>query len=321
MTKLLATRPAVYAFILIAALVASYVYKLRFEGIFACPASGYPADGYLGLCNVDAYGDYDHGALWFGLEPEARRAAAAADVLFIGNSRMQFALSTAATDQWFAAAGVRHYLLGFSHLENETFIAPLLAMLKPRAKVYVINADRFFDDEESAPGGALLHGTDMRRRYNEKRLWQRVQRPLCSHFAWLCGNELAFYRARADGHWQVRGGGPDQPLATADAVPSEQEHWDHYAALAKQFIAQLPVERGCVILTVVPSPATKSAEASALASALGIELVAPQLQGLHTFDETHLNATSAQRWSSAFYQLAGPRIHQCLSAAGTASAS
>ena len=144
--KLLKIRPILYSAIVIASLPATYIYKLRTEGIFACTAAGYPVDGYLGYCGASAYGDYDHGALWFNLEPEATRAAANADVLFLGNSRMQFGLSTAATDNWFAAEGAQHYLLGFSHLENETFTRPLLAKLRPRARVYVINVDRFFDD-------------------------------------------------------------------------------------------------------------------------------------------------------------------------------
>lgn len=318
MIKLLVIRPALYASILIVSLVATYAYKLQTEGIFACTAAGYPLDGYLGYCEAKAYGDYDHGALWFGMEPEVERSAANADVLFLGNSRMEFGFSTAATDDWFSAAGAQHYLLGFSHLENETFLGPLLAKLKPRAKVYVINVDRFFDDVESAPGGALLHGSDMKRRYREKALWQQLHRAICTRHPAICGSNLAFYRFRKNGHWQARSGSPDRPLPVADAAPSEQELWDHYAALAEQFVAKLPVNRACVLLTDVPSPTTKSAEASALARALGLPLVNPQLEGLETFDETHLSAPSAERWSKAFFDIAGPQIRRCL--AGTAPA-
>jgi hypothetical protein len=309
---MLTPRPVLYAFILIAALAVTYTYKLRTAGIFACTAAGYPVDGYLGYCDASAYGDYDHGALWFNLEPEATEAAANADVLFLGNSRMQFGFSTSATSAWFAAAGARHYLLGFSHLENETFAKPLLARLKPRAKVYVINIDRFFDDEESQPGGALLHGTDMKRRYREKALWQRAHQSVCTRYPKLCGGEQAFYRVRQNGHWLESSGHPDRPLAIADAPPSEQEHWAHYTALAEQFVSTLPVSRACVLFTNAPSPATKSAEASAMAIALGITLVNPQLEGLKTFDDTHLGAPSAERWSKAFFDIAGTQISHCL---------
>ena len=89
-----AVRPALYLVILVFSLLAALGYKLRTDGVFACPASGYGSDHYLAYCQTGGYGDYDHGAFWFGLEPEAQRAATDADVLFLGNSRMQFAFST-----------------------------------------------------------------------------------------------------------------------------------------------------------------------------------------------------------------------------------
>ena len=80
---------------------------MRGAGIFACPATAYGGNHYLGYCQGSAYGDYDHGAVWFGLEPGVREAAAAADVLFLGNSRMQFGFSAPALGQWFAEAPAR----------------------------------------------------------------------------------------------------------------------------------------------------------------------------------------------------------------------
>jgi len=317
--KLSAIRPALYTSLVVVTLIGTYAYKLRTEGIFACTAAGYPADGYLGYCDASAYGDYDHGALWFGLEPEAERSAQNADVLFIGNSRMQFAFSSAATAEWFASAGARYFLLGFSHLENETFLQPLLQRLQPRAKVYVINVDRFFDDVESPPGAQVLHGNDMRRRYREKELWQGLHRAICVRHAGICGQTLAFYRFRTDGHWQARSGKPDHPLPIADAPPTDEQLWSHYADLAEQFVAQLPVDRACVVLTDAPSPATKTAEARSIAAALGLTLTAPELPGLQTFDETHLSSSSAERWSQAFFDVAGPQIRRCLAGARLAA--
>ena len=169
-------------------------------------------------------------------------------------------------------------------------------------------------------GGEILHGSDMQRRYREKSLWQPLHRTVCTRYPKVCGSKLAFYRARQNGHWWHRSGDPDEPSATADAPPSRQENWAHYAVLAEQFVATLPVSHSCVLLTIVPSPATKTAEARAIAEALGLKLVSPQLQGLHTFDSTHLDEASAERWSRAFFEIAGNQIRQCLSAASTAVA-
>lgn len=142
------TVPALFSLLIALAFGGTFVYKVRFDGIFACPASGYGSNAYLSDCTARTYGDYDHGAFWFGLEPQARRAAAEADVLIIGSSRLQFAFSGKATANWFSALGIRPYLLGFSSSETVVFFEPLLAKIRPRAKVYVINVDRFFDDRE-----------------------------------------------------------------------------------------------------------------------------------------------------------------------------
>jgi hypothetical protein len=117
----------------------SGAYSLRKYGIFSCQVSGYALDGYLSYCGATSYGDYDHGAIWFGFEPAATTAAANAQVPFLGNSRMQFAFSSKATPESFSSLAESYYLLGFSHFENYTFELPLLRKLHPRAKVYVIN--------------------------------------------------------------------------------------------------------------------------------------------------------------------------------------
>ena len=52
--------------------------------------------------------------------------------------------------------------------------------------------------------------------------------------------------------------------------------------------------------------------ARAIANTLGRPLIAPELADLQTFDESHLDSPSAERWSSAFLAEATPRIRQCL---------
>jgi hypothetical protein len=307
-------RPVLYIGILLASIVGTYVVKLRTAGIFGCTAEGYYAstNAYLGFCNASAYGDYDHGAFWFDLEPEARRFAANAAVLFVGSSRMQFAFSSIATDKWFAAAAVPHYLMGFTHTENSTFVAPLLQRLEPHAKVYVINVDQFFLGTETGPASQILHDGDIERRYREKRLWQIAHRALCTRAHAICGHQFAYYRSRQYGHWKAFGNNkPDTSFVSEDPA-SDEDKWDHYAELARQFIADLPVDRSCVVLTNVPSPNTRSAEAKAIAEAVGLPLVNPQLEGLRTFDGSHLDRPSAERWSAAFFETAGPQIQRCL---------
>jgi hypothetical protein len=139
------SRPAVYFVILLSAVVASSLYQLRVDNIFACPASGYTSDRYSSNCAAANYGDYEHGAFWFDLEPAAENAAASADVLFLGDSPMLLAFSNAATTKWFSSISVSFYLLGFYGFENSIFVQALLRkMIKPAAEVYVIAIGDFF---------------------------------------------------------------------------------------------------------------------------------------------------------------------------------
>lgn len=320
---LLTAKPALYILILLCSLLGGVAYKLRGEGIFACPAGGYGPNHYLAHCETTGYADFDHGAFWFDLEPEARRSAAAADVLFLGSSRMQFAFSTEETRNWFARLGVPYYLLGFSYTENMLFAAPLLKELKSRAKVYIINADRFFDDtRETAPAKQILHESDARSRYQDKQFWQLAHRRTCTTVPALCGTRPAFFRSRIDGSWELEGSTAvwnAVAKTTADGPASDTDQWNHFSSLGDEFLRSLPVDRHCVLLTLAPSEATRRLEATAIASALGVSLVAPKLDDLKTFDGSHLDRPSAEKWSRAFFDTAGPTIRECLKESGHAS--
>src|ERR1700723_2934218 len=109
--KLPTLRPGLYIVVLLLSIPVGYGGYLRTQGVFACTAGDayFGSARYLGYCNAAGFGDYDHGAFWFDLEPAAVRFAADADVLFLGSSRMEFALSTITTDHWFSSAGLSHY--------------------------------------------------------------------------------------------------------------------------------------------------------------------------------------------------------------------
>lgn len=312
--------PVTYVVILLIALVAALALKLRLEGVFACPAS-YAGVAYLSDCNGPQYGDYDHGAFYFGLERDAARAASAAKVMFLGNSRAQFAFSTPVTARWFDERAISFYSLGFSHFESVTFVTPVLTRLQPRARAYVINADRFFAEWLSPTSRRVVYERDARGRYEEKQFWQRLHRGLCGTVPGLCGGELAIYRTVTNGTWFTSGLLPNHPSGVNDGPPqAEAERWPQYIDLAKAFLDQLGVDRQCLVLTIVPYVDTRRAEAQAIADALGVRLIAPSVDGLRTFDGSHLDVKSAARWSAAFLDAAGPVLEQCARSGSAADA-
>lgn len=307
----LVARSGLYTLLILAIALGVGAYSIRKYTIFSCSASGYTYDGYLCYCNGKYYGDYDHGAFWFGLQPAATAAAVNAQLLFVGNSRTALAFSTPVTADWFSALAKSYYVLTFSHDENYTFEAPLIHKLHPKAKVYVINIDTFFEGSETGPGNTLLHDDSAKRRYEQKRFWQPIHKAICSRVPFVCGDDIAFFRSGSAGAWQVTGGPfTSEPVSYNDAI--DPDKLAAFTARGNEFLPTLGDDRACTILAVVPSVKTPIATARATAAALGTTLVAPRLNGLVTFDRLHLDPASARRWSAAFLEEAGPQIRKCL---------
>ena len=310
---LLASRPSTYIWVILIAILVGVASQFRARTIFACQADGYNADQYIAYCNGASYADYEHGAFWFDLEPAVQDFARNAGVLFLGNSRLQVAFSTVATDNFFSAISARYYLLGFTYNENVIMAEELLRKMKPRAKVYVINVDDFFDRAESVPMKAVLHDPGARDRYEVKRRWQQVHEPICKTLPVLCGDGSVVVRSRETGAYRKF------PIIKETMTPISYD-WvinqnvvKSNVSVAIDFLSHLAVPRECVILTMVPTVETKIGNVTAIAEALGENLMTPELVGgLQTFDGSHLDKPSAERWSQAFFRAVGSKIRTCL---------
>jgi hypothetical protein len=313
-------RTSVYILIIIGAALATFALNLRAYGIFSCQGDGYRPDRYLALCDTAEYGDYEHGAVWLDLEPRVNESIKKSDVIFLGDSRVQYAFSTDATADWFA--DIRYYLLGFTYNENVAFTGPILEKLKPRAKVYVITAE-FLVRSETRPAQQVLHD-DVYLQYTGKKLWQIFHEPVCGRFGVLCGKLPNIFRSRETGAYHVNLVGPRRPHFSSSPViydhqPSDMEETKTLIASGERFLSSLPVDRSCVILTAIPTVQTRSFGFSAsvetsiaVARGLGITRIAPMPDGLETFDGSHLAPSSAEKWSKAFFEAAGEQIKGCL---------
>ena len=85
----------------------------------------------------------------------------------------------------------------------------------------------------------------------------------------------------------------------------------------KDFLDGLGVPPDCVILTYIPSTENNRRLANATAAAVGLELIAPQGEGLRTIDGSHLDRESAEVFTTGFLAQAGPRLAECLNGTST----
>ena len=127
-------------------------------------------------------------------------------------------------------------------------------------------------------------------------------------------------RAETGAYYRIAQG--DEPVLPQNAV--SYDPWVDQAvvkdstALAIDFLNQYAKGK-CVILTNVPYPETKIGNAEAIATGAGLPLVVPpEMDGLNATDGYHLDRPSADRWSKAFLEAAGPKIRSCLENKGAA---
>jgi hypothetical protein len=145
-----------------------------------------------------------------------------------------------------------------------------------------------------------------------KRRWQRVHQSICKVFPALCGNNYVIFRSRETGVYTKRISKTKPAPVSYDEIIRPDVVKDE-AAAATTFFSHQDMKRECIILTMVPTVETKIGNANAIAKALGMDLIAPEdVEGIQTFDGSHLDQPSAERWSRAFLQAASSRIHSCL---------
>lgn len=285
---------------------------------FGCRGAGLTEGVFIASCETRRYGDFEHGAYLFTLRPNAVAALKSATVLFLGNSRLQAALSGENVQAHFVSRGIRHYLLGFGHAEESGFADVLARRHGLRPTAVIVNADPFFTGSMSAVAREMvLSPASSERNYRLKAIWQEAHRIACVRSGLgstaTCNRNPTVYRRDDDGHWMFAGFDftrrtPTEPYRdrTVDA-----RDFATYLTQARALASRLGVQPHCIILTEVPTSEPPRGVAHTLAQALGARVAIPDVTGLETFDRSHLTPDSAVRWANAFMSIAGPVIDAC----------
>lgn len=300
-----------YVLVLALMLLGAFAFHIKREGIFMCPGELYGDGFFLANCTAADYGEFDHGAFWFGVEREATANAARADALFLGNSRLQYGFSAPATAAFFEQANRSFYLLGFAYDESMAFTGPLLKRIEPSARAYVINVDGFFTDQASIPAREMMAPQGGLSVTLIKWAWQAPHRVICPLVPRVCEVAPTTYRRIDNGTWAFAGAAPYYNIP-AEVVPLDPAAVETARGHAEQFLAGLPVDRSCVFFVYVWTTRNERANAEALAQATGVQFSSPMIEGLQVFDGSHLDTASAERFSRAVFADIGPNLQQCL---------
>jgi hypothetical protein len=275
--------------------------------------SARPTEDALYLAH-DRGGHIDHHVLYHGIDGTARARMREAEVLFLGNSRLMFALQPDALDRLFARVGVPYYVLGFGHEEQDRFPLDIIRRENLRPHLVVVNADGFFADARSEWAERVTDesGFDAWKVQLEGEAAHRVRRILhrvVPHYVDLRRGfrEVVLYRSREDGTWLVAnrfgdGVGFAWPPGDADRPgPGTLQ-------AADAFKRELDARNTRLVLCIVPGPNVSLHRARLLAEHLQVPLLVPAVADLRTIDGSHLAAASALAVLTSLFEQLRPHL-------------
>ena len=258
-----------------------------------------PDDGFY-LAH-DRGGHIDHHVIYHGIDRHVRERLREADVLFLGNSRLMFALDTATLGEFFAPFDLQYYVLGFGHEEQDDFPLQIMRDNDLRPSLVVVNADYFFAGRRSEWAARVLEESDFDawKIQFEGEAAHRVRRALhriVPHYVDLGHGlrEVVLYRSREDGTWFVA-----NEFAEGVSFPWPPEDrtlpGDAARESAAAFKRELEARGARLVLCVVPGPDVSLHRARAFAEQLSVPMIVPNPGDLRTIDNSHLSRDSARR--------------------------
>lgn len=313
------TYQAYLAIVLAAAIFACCLAYLMIwvSRIDECGVSNAP-NAYLAYCDQPRFGDYEHGAFYFDLEPGLLTGLQKAEVLFVGSSRAQVGFSTEAVRVGFAQHNISYYLLGFGYAEGNAFEAAVIKRFHLRPKVIVITVD-FFSRGLSQPAKAVTSGNiGPRIEYASKHWAALVSRAMCKIVGAACSTKWAsIYRSTVDGRWiweQIyRSPDAEIPIDPEKRAVIPTKYFDSNVDSVRRFLQLLEIDHGCVVITAAPNSLDAwEPLAQEIGRRLDLQVVLPELEGLATTDKSHLNKASAERWSAAVLGKMEPVLNRCI---------
>jgi hypothetical protein len=254
----------------------------------------------------------DHQLLYHGFD-HAIDAVRKADVLLLGNSRMNLAFPDDVLRQVASEHGVTVYNLGLGFDERVAFSSALIERHDLRPKVVVVNADRRFFASDTSPLAARLMqshelGSDAWQDWKERNEASVGWNFRLSFHRYIPRFNVAkrriesadVYRSLETGSWWWALHHQPSPEHTVEVELISESLNDDERRNALEFKRAMDARGVAIVLTQIPQREMCNVKLRELVQLLGAPVVLPQLDGLKTADQSHLDAASAARFSSTF---------------------
>jgi hypothetical protein len=274
--------------------------------IYRCDPSLYGENRFLAYCSDPAYGSYEHGAIYFGLEKDIVSNLQSASVLILGSSRAQLGFSSVIVDKYFSARGLKYFNLGFNYWESDKFAKRIIERHDLRPNVVIVNADYFFTNAASLTAKKVMSGTrSVEFEYLLKEWAQRSHQDICirkkyGFSEYICGRKPALYRSRLNGRTSVVNWPRSFQIGPFETNEPSDNTLVRLIRNGKSFKKFLNARNICLVITVIPSTNISSNPGREIAAALKVPFILPEVENLTFFDGNHLDEAGASKWSANF---------------------
>jgi hypothetical protein len=286
-----------------------------------CDGSGYTDDFYMAWCASPNYQFFDHGAIFFSLDEASNSNLKSADILILGDSRTQTAFSAEAIDRYFMQQNLRYFSLGFGNGEADIFPMAIIKKFNLRPKYVLIDATYFFENHINGFSSEIVRGSVISQlEYYAKALFQPLHKWLCGSTQktikpYFCGSEPTIYRSRINGTWEFKNFSKTKnniPIRVATSVPANTQNiQSQRTEIAKKYKKILSDLGACMIITFVPRSGISPRVTRDIAKAVNAPLAIPNLAGLATWDNSHLNDQSVKVFAERFVDIISAARQEC----------
>jgi hypothetical protein len=286
---------------------------LDFRGLMKnCSKSLDQTKYFLTSCNRNSLG---HQAYFLNLEPGLMETVKTADVLFIGNSRLASAFRAPVLREFFNSKNSSFFVLNFPGTTSN-FIFEIFKKYKLKPSLVVINNDYIFKEVRNGREASLINDEVITRSLYvvEYYLINILIDLRKNHYfqKWLDigakNLKPNYFESRDNGMERI----VNEPMAQKKIIQTKTETNLDNLPSAQRNIIKSSIVRGMpfirwlrqnnvqVIFTQVPYGGAEPSINYHMSKKLGITSIVPQVEELYTYDNSHLNYESAQRWLNAF---------------------
>jgi hypothetical protein len=249
-------------------------------------------------------GDLSYHELWHGFGRSIENARKA-ELLIVGNSRVQFALREDVVVAPLREQGVNAFMLAVGHSEPGRFFLHLIRRHDLRPKVLLVNVDeRFF---KRFPGPAAKHVMNSTRWagskefYGDRLSWWlegRIHRVVPRWLPYV-GDSLVIYRSETTGSW-LQLEEPERPIpfkpnegAFSADIPTRED------SFAAEFKKEMDARGTALVLMTIPHPEVNMARTRRFGEHWNVPVIDPEVGDLATSDGSHMIRSSAERYGRA----------------------